>query len=65
MKAPGIYPETQINELNVELTVLKIVTRFSPLWSHFSFSMGPVDPRVVTILVRTIRKLLRTNTSTM
>ena len=38
------------------------MTRFSPSWPHFSFSMGPVDPRVVTILVRTMRKLLRTNT---
>ena len=36
MKVWGIYPETQISELNVELTVLKIVTRFSPSWSHFS-----------------------------
>ena len=25
---------------------LKIVTRFSPSWPPFSFSMGPVDPRV-------------------
>ena len=34
MKVWGIYPETQISELNVELTVLKIVTRFSPSWSN-------------------------------
>ena len=25
---------------------LKIVTRFSPSWPPFSFSMGPMDPRV-------------------
>ena len=66
MKVRGIYPETQISELNAEfITVLKIVTRFSPSWPHFSFSIGPVDPRVTTILERTLRKLYRTNTSTM
>ena len=31
---------------------------------HFNFSMGPVDPRETTILVRTLRKQYRTNTST-
>ena len=31
---------------NVELLYLKVVTRFSPSRSPFSFSVGPVDPSV-------------------
>ena len=67
MKAPGIYPETQISELNVELTVSKIVTRFSPSCGPQGDNLGKnwenySEP--ILVLCNTSNKTVHSGTNT-